>query len=96
MFSSAGLASLQTIAAQLDPNGKVSPYLDAGLQAVANRVSPTTPGIPNSPRSVEPSISRGAAVGQLGAVWAWLVERPIILAGGVLAVVAGVVYLLRR
>lgn len=86
MFSTATLDSVNLLAAKFDPNGKVSPYLEGGIQAVAQRLSPTSPGVANGPRSQDPAVTRGPAVSGWAAWWLYLKSRPMLIAGIALGV----------
>lgn len=95
-FSVDALTSINLVASKFDPNGKVTPYLDGGIQALAQRLSPTTPGVSNGSRSQDQSVTRGPAVTGLQAWWLYLKGNPLILGAVALGLVVVVWLVVRK
>lgn len=96
MFSSATFDSLNLLATKLDPKGKVTPFIEGGVKAIANRMSPATPGVANGARSKDAAVTRGEPAGGLQAVWLWVKANKITAAVAGIGLVAVLWFVAKR
>lgn len=80
------LATGQSPAVEVDPNGQVSsPFAAFSIQAIANKMGGTTQGTPATGRIQEPALIKGAPV---PSPWAWMQARPLVVVSGLVALLA--------